>query len=473
MNIKLLITKIVLLLLLLSSCGGEDNENIASEFVVAFKSSDASFISTETSKEIALVFSFPATESGTITITNTETDVVYGEDYTINSETDINSEQIILVYNEGDTEVNFSVEKLKFYAEGADKLIDFSISEISNIDAITRGNITFSLSFTEVATLGAVISPKVGGANQPNQVYVDLSLQSQKVVQRDAWDLGFYAGDEFAVKINGSIFMGAAILDATDLNSISESDVADLKELVITGAADTAEYFNDPAGDITQTAIGTIFEKASENKVYLLKLGSEISDETPPIGSVDLSGDVRGWKKIRVIREGGDYVLQYADLNDTSYQEISISKDSDFNFTFFSFNTESVVTIEPEKERWDLNFTVFTNLLDFGDGSYGGYGFSDFIVTNIYGGVNSYQVSKADYTYDGFSESDIDDSLFTENPTTIGSNWRSVFTRLTLSDRFYIVKDTEGNIYKLRFNAVVSDGGERGNPSFDYTKIND
>lgn len=469
MKIKLYILQVFLLLGITIGCSKEDSQSIAQEFVVAFESSDASFAETDTSKEVMLVFSNTATESGTITIEYTETGVVYGTDYTINTE---GSGVINLSYSAGDEFTSFTVYKLQDADVGETKEIDFTITELSASNGIIQGNTTFKISFTEVATLGAVISPEVGGPNEPNQVYVDLSLQSQTAIQRDAWDLGFYTGDDFAVKINGAIYMGVAQLDAVDINSITESDVTDLKDLIVTNAANTAVYFDDPSGDITQTAIENVSITANENKVYLLKLGYEISDETPAAGAVSLTGDVRGWKKIRVLQNGSDYTLQYADLDDTTHKEITITKNSDYNFTFFSFDSESEVTIEPTKTQWDLNFTVFTNILDFGEGVLGGYGYSDFIVTNIHGGASSYEVLTDDFTYADFTESDVDNTLFTQDQTTIGSNWRSVFSGLTLADRFYVLKDTDGNLYKIRFNALVNDSGERGYPSFDYIKLN-
>lgn len=469
MKIKLYILQVFLLLGITIGCSKEDSQSIAQEFVVAFESSDASFAETDTSKEVMLVFSNTATESGTITIEYTETGVVYGTDYTINTE---GSGVINLSYSAGDEFTSFTVYKLQDADVGETKEIDFTITELSASNGVIQGNTTFKISFTEVATLGAVISPEVGGPNEPNQVYVDLSLQFQTAIQRDAWDLGFYTGDEFAVKINGAIYMGVAQLDAVDINSITESDVTDLKDLIVTNAANTAVYFDDPSGDITQTAIENVSITANENKVYLLKLGYEISDETPAAGAVSLTGDVRGWKKIRVLQNGSDYTLQYADLDDTTHKEITITKNSDYNFTFFSFDSESEVTIEPTKTQWDLNFTVFTNILDFGEGVLGGYGYSDFIVTNIHGGASSYEVLTDDFTYADFTESDVDNTLFTQDQTTIGSNWRSVFSGLTLADRFYVLKDTDGNLYKIRFNALVNDRGERGYPSFDYIKLN-
>lgn len=472
MKIKSSILIASLLLILTSSCSKDDGQDIVPEFVIAFENKDTSFSESENVKEINLVFSEAAIENGSVTVKITETGVVYNTDYTINSTVETN--QFIIPFKQGDLAVKFTVNKLQNAVEGELKILNFELQSASYSNTIFQGNNKFTLNFTEVATLGAVISPEIGGANQPNQVYVDLSLQNQTKVKRDSWDLGFYAGDEFSVQINGSIFMGAAQLDATSLNDISENDVTDLKALIATNTADTDLYFDDPSGDITKTAIGEISSIITENKVYLLKLGYEVSEANAQIGSVALSGELRGWKKIRVfLNKLDNYVLQYADLNDTSFKEIEIAKQKDYNFTFFSFNTESILNIEPIKEAWDLKFTVFTNILDFGEGVLGGYGFSDFITINNHGGVTAYEVFTEDFLYKDFELTNVDFSDFSINQTTIGDKWRSVFTKLTLDDRFFVLKDIEDHIYKIRFNALVNENGERGYPSFDYVKISD
>jgi hypothetical protein len=57
---------------------------------------------------------------------------------------------------------------------------------------------------------------------------------------------------------------------------------------------------------------------------------------------------------------------------------------------FFSFNTESEVSVEPKKNNWDLNFTVFTNEIP----GYGTYGYTDFVATNAKMNVQSYKVTE-------------------------------------------------------------------------------
>lgn len=326
---------------------------------------------------------------------------------------------------------------------------------------------------------GAQVAPEVGGPNQQNQIYIDLSTNTKTSVQRDSWDLGFYSGSQFRVVINGSIYMATAALSSTDIDAVSSSDqeVQDLQPQVAVGTfqAESAGYIDTPNGSITGTAISEISSTNTENPVYLLNLGYEVGTETPETGSIAVNGDPRGWLKIRILKEGSNYILQYADLDATTHQEVTISKTSNYNFTFFSFTTESVVNVEPASTDWDLNFTVFTNEIP----GYGAYGYSDFVVNNTLANVGVYTIDtevETGLSYDSFTLEDVVDANFVYNDQRgIGSSWRNgggPGVEPSLKDNvFYIVNDTDGNLYKLKFLALTNESGERGHPEFVYALL--
>jgi len=330
----------------------------------------------------------------------------------------------------------------------------------------------------EIPTVGATLQPAVGGANQPNQVYLDLSSEESKAVNRAAWDFGFSTGSEFRVVINGSLKMAVKKLATSDITLPQQSDAE-----VAVGAGTTAAangYVDNPTGVLAGagagigTAIAEISATDADNKVYLVNLGFAVSTTKPATGSVSVDGDARGWKKVRILRSGNGYKIQYADLASTTFTEKTISKDADFNFTFFSLGTGSTVAVEPQKTKWDLNFTVFTNYLNAGTEVT--YGYSDFITTNSKGGTQAYQVlTTADVTYAGFTKASVVEPNFTVSATdqrVIGANWRSGGGPTTLpsvrTDRFYVVKDAAGNYYKVKFLAMTNEAGERGHVTLEY-----
>jgi len=324
---------------------------------------------------------------------------------------------------------------------------------------------------------GAAISPEVGGPNEPNQVYVDLSTNTTTVVKRDSWDLGFYSGSEFRVTINGSLYMAAGQLSSTDIDAVNATtaEVQELQEKVAVGTFDpeNTAYVDGPNGTITGSAIAEISDTDANNKVYLVNLGYEVGTEVAATGSVAIAGDSRGWKKVRILKEDNNYVLQYADLDATTHKEVTISKSVTHNFTFFSFNTESEATVTPAKMNWDLNFSVFTNEIT----GFGSYGYSDFVVNNTKSSALVYMIdTEVDtYTYNNFSLTDVDATKFTTDQRSIGSSWRNgggPGSLPSLKDNvFYVVNDTDGNLYKLKFLALTNEAGERGYPEFVYSLL--
>lgn len=334
----------------------------------------------------------------------------------------------------------------------------------------------------EVPSVGAVVQPVVGGPNQPNQVYLDLSSETSTAINRASWDFGFSTGSDFRVVINGSLKMAVKQLATSDITLTQASDDA-----VAVGAGTNPSsngYCDNPTGILAGsgagigTAIAEVSATDADNKVYLVNLGFAISTTTPTVGSVSVDGNARGWKKVRILRNGNGYKIQYADLASTTFQEKTISKNADFNFTFFSLTTGTTVEVEPRKDKWDLNFTTFTNYVNFGTEVT--YGYSDFIVSNMKDGTKVYQVLNSDgVTYENFTRANVIDANFTTSATDqriIGSNWRNGGGPGTLpsvrTDRFYVIKDVAGNYYKIKFLAMTNDAGVRGNPSVEYSILN-
>ncbi|MGH2666820.1 HmuY family protein [Flavobacterium sp.] len=329
----------------------------------------------------------------------------------------------------------------------------------------------------ETVSSGAKVKPSVGGPNQPNQVYLDFSGQSSTFINRGSWDFGFSTGSDFRVVINGSLKMAVKKLETTDMTLTQTADT-DVSVGAGTSPASNG-YCDNPTGVLAGggagigTAIAEVSATDADNKVYLVNLGFAVSTATPAVGSVSIDGDARGWKKVRILRSGNGYKIQYADLNSATYQEKTISKDAEFNFTFFSMASGATVAVEPKKANWDVCFTTFTNYLNMGTEVT--YGYSDFIVSNRKGGTKVYQVLTSASTYESFVKASVVETSFDASATDqrkIGSNWRNGGGPNSLpsirDDRFYVLKDAAGNYYKLRFLTMTNEAGVRGNPTVEY-----
>ena len=129
------------------------------------------------------------------------------------------------------------------------------------------------------------------------------------------------------------------------------------------------------------------------------------------------------------------------------------------------------------KKNGTIVFSVSSNIINFGFGD-GAYGFADFVLSNRQGGVqvaavdidvdNDGNVDVGAITYDSFTSSDLGSVTFSDAGNTIGSSWRSVFTRTATANLYFIVKDAEGNNYKVQFLGLLDNAGNRGHSSLKY-----
>lgn len=417
--------------------------------------------------DVVLSFSSPTSSAGTIKLGVLETEAEYGVDYTTAPAG--SSTTIEVNFEAGVSKVAFKFNKLVPAIEGQVKNVKFTINSISTSYEI-KGNTSTVVNFNETALTGKSLEPQVGGPSQQNQVYIDLSSGAMTTVPRISWDLGFYSGNEFRVVLNNSVKMSAKSLNTVDLTAIVTED----NTMLIGQGSGNVNQIDAPTGVITGTAIAEVSAVDAENFVYLVNLGSN-PGAAPALGSVAAdTGGHRGWKKIRILRNGNGYKLQYADLNATTFNEVTISKDAVYNFSFFSFSSNKTVQVEPQKDKWDINFTTFTNLA----GPTTPYFFPDFVVNNSRGGALVYSVATSAFAYDSFTLANVDQSKFINDQRGIGSTWRSTsapgpdgnpMSQFVLkTDIFYVLRDPAGNIYKIKMTGGALPNLERGHPNFVY-----
>lgn len=466
-------------LVFFSSCEKDSNNGNSDvrDFIVAFDDPSIPYREIETTRQVELVFSEMAQGEGSIEIQIIPSKAIYGVDFaTVPAAA---NHKLIVPFSKGMKSTSFTFENLIFPYDRMDKTIQFNIEKVNYSEKTPKiqGYNVMMISFD--TSLGGIMAPNVGGPTQPNQVYVDLGGKAMYEVKRNSWDLAFDSGNEFRVRLNGSVYMAAGTIkgvntidDVRDDNTIRE-----MKNVVKIGTFDPAnlEYIDDPSGDPSKTAIHAISDIDANNKVYLVNMGFDPGMDAVEPGSVLVTGKERGWKKVRILKREGGYLLQYADINDSMHKEVMIPKSPGFNFTFYSFNTNSIVQVEPSKAKWDLNFTVFTNKVDQAGDPKGSYGYSDFIVQNSYGGVKAYKVTipAGDKNfYKAYNLQSVDESALSNDFTTIGGTWREVANAKVLyKNVFYVIKDAKGNYYKMRMLDFFNEKGDRGYPKFEYALL--
>lgn len=276
-------------MLAFTGCGDDDNKG-PNPISVAFAVPSLNLI--ENATPIQVLFSSPTPTAGNLTISYITTGVTYGTDFTT---LPAQTENLIVVPFEANvSSVAITFNKLINALEGETKNVVFKIEDVSLDNATISGNLTVKANFNETALSGQSMAAEVGGPNQPNQVYIDLSSGGHATAPRTSWDLGFYGGTDFRVAINGSLKMAAKQLETTNIDEVQSPD----ESMIISQGQGVASQIDHPAGLITGTTIAAISANDADNKVYLINMGSNPSETAPSTGSEgSASGTSRGWKK--------------------------------------------------------------------------------------------------------------------------------------------------------------------------------
>lgn len=441
------------LTLLMGACKKDD---IAlPDNTLAFSAATQGISSTDNFITIALNLSRATDVAIPVVVNLDASGVTYGTQFTTTPAAVNNA--LSLTIPAGSNSVSFTLTKTAGIFLNGNESVSFTVKSAGA--PIVLGTTTaLKLSFSSITSTGSSLTLEggEGGSAAVNSVYVDLSANAQTSVKRTAWDLGFYSGDDFRVILNNAASASVVAVNKTDINTVSASDIT-LTDLQLGFGTGTFTIFDDVNGDLTKTAIPQVSATGASNKVYVInRVGGS--------GTTSAAADLY---KIRVLRASNGYTLQYAKLNETSFKTLTIAKNTANNFSFVSFDT-GAVSVEPAKDRWDFVWTYsiyYTGTTP--------YAFSDLVFTNYLGGTQSAEVLTSTVSYDAYAEGNIASTTFTTSRNTIAANWRNTTGTIGVkTDRFYVIKDTAGNVYKLKFiSFTTQDGGTRGYPKIQYTLV--
>ncbi len=461
--------------LLLNSC----TEDVSlPDNLVQFESETLGLSEDEDEITVNINFSRTVTAELSITVQFTAEGLTYGVDFTTTPAASGNT--ITLGVPANATGTQFTLSKVAGALFDGDEQVVFTITSASD-QVVIGERAQLTVSFSEIIATSGSVEVNGGGPTYPNRVFIDLSANRQTAVLRTDWDLAFYTGSDFKVLLNASNGMMARPVNKTDLNAVTAVDTAgwgaqlslaavfaNLTNPTPEWVAEAMNWIDDPANPLDNPAIDPISATDSENKVFIVNRG------TGP-GS---PGAALGWKKIRIVRNGNGYTLQYADIGATSFSQVQISKNTLYNFVYVSLTNGAEVLVEPPAGRWDIAWNGFTLSTPFNSSNLGTitvpYYFQDIVLQNL-SGVETAQVLTSTVSYEAFAESNLAAvDLSNQNQIKIGSSWRSGggpgSAPSVRTDRFYVIKDASGNYYKLRFTALTTDG-QRGRPRFEFALV--
>lgn len=293
------------------------------------------------------------------------------------------------------------------------------------------------------------------------QVYFDLgSGEAVSTNLKKAWDLAFDCSpDGWLILLNTSSFMLAAGTGDTEFGDPVDTTGLDFR-------------FDASSGNLDTLAIGkwVDFNGADSLKVY--------SNEVYAIDrGYDEAGNLRGMRKV-VFQEVTDssYTFRYADLDGNNEGTFTVIKDPSVNYIHFSFdNGGQQLALEPPKHEWDLLFTQYTTLLYTDEGDPYPY-----LLTGVLSNPSFVQVAQDTlYDFSGIDRDIAETMLFSDVYDEIGYDWKDVVgdvssgnvTYVIIPGLNYIVRDTDGFLFKLRFVGFYNNSGSKGYPTFEYQQL--
>jgi hypothetical protein len=289
------------------------------------------------------------------------------------------------------------------------------------------------------------------------QSYFDFSSDSATSVSaNDTWQIEFAtAADDWDIRINSAAYYQVYPTGDTVFNGIVS--------------------VTNPLKYIFDTSNGK-----PDSCAFSSWLDRTVIPATPTL-EVFLIGQFDG------IKVKPKWKVRIESVNDTSYTftyalypsgipvRVNLRKDNSVSYLQYDLSAESVVKIEPAHSDFDLLFTQYGTILYDDTGVP-----TPYFVRGIL--LNPYRVEASLDTLHAFDAINYDlikDNVFSNVRDVIGHTWKDVkvdqvgntaeyFVNKKLN---WIIKDTEGFIYKMRFIEFYNSKAEVGYTTFEFQRL--
>jgi hypothetical protein len=285
------------------------------------------------------------------------------------------------------------------------------------------------------------------------QVYYDLGTgTSVSSNLKTASDIGFEcSASGWKIILNTADFMMAADLGAVPFGQAQDTLHALWR-------------FDKSSGNPDSLAIGKWFtvsgnDTLSLHHVYAINRGFD--ENANALGCIQMTIDS--------LRKG-TYYFRFARLNGQNNTAATIAKDSVYNYIWYSFSLGGAVKmLEPLKTGYDLLFTQYTTLLFTSLGEAQSY-----LVTGVLLNHSHVQaVLDSIHPFESITMEIARNLPYTNDLDAIGYTWKALTGGYTYTIKLnysYVIKDTEGYFYKLRFNSFYLNG-VKGYPVIEFQAL--
>lgn len=304
------------------------------------------------------------------------------------------------------------------------------------------------------------------GKNYEKELYFDLSSNTYQEAQLAEWDLCFDASkDGWGIYVNSGT---NAVLKNLNLYNLTEP-----KSFDTSGYIKNLDTLTDsPDGRPENTGIGKWQDK-------YITVGADNLHVIYIIQLPYLSGSAR-YKRLQFLAvTDTSYVFKISELYENGSPAyngkiVEVKKSEDHNFIYYCFNHGgyTVQNAEPNKNSWDIEFTRYKHIFtDLGPKPF------PYLVNGVLSNKNNVAIAKDSITlFEDIDAAKVSQYTFTTDRNGIGYDWKT-FDRngsltYTVNSRItYIIRDTDGQFYKLRFLDFYNELREKGYPKFEFMRI--
>ncbi|UII19673.1 HmuY family protein [Fulvivirga ligni] len=453
------------LTLIIASCGDDDSGpepvslNFENTTIGVSGSSDAT---------ATIIFSRPAEVAGTLVVTITAGDLVYGASNDFFTAPAAENNVINIPFVEGEESVEITVSQGEALNIEEDKSISLAIAAEPSTDFLIGNNQSVTATFSEnYVTPSAAVTADVGGEARDYFYFVDLDKFVMTKVNRNNYDLALESsGEGFNILLNASTLMLAQETEETEFTAITPEDTVGLS-LQSSSNLDIPEGGSMFSGDLSETVFYNWDVDGDLSNVYIIDRGVTANGE---------GAESRGWKKVQISKDGNDYIVHAANIDGTDDQTFTISKSSDYSFKYVHLSNGEV-PVEPKANEWDILVRATSQFVQMGPTMSHIYN-SQAAYHNFFGSTKTARIDleESDKTYEDVSLADATSALNAneEDFNTIGISWRGLgenYSYVAYPDQVYIIEDANGNIFKLQFTSYYNNDNETG-PQFQFEHLN-
>jgi len=275
-----------------------------------------------------------------------------------------------------------------------------------------------------------------------------------------SWDLAFESAGPGSRVLTGWASSSTVVKAGTsDFNELTQ-------ELILDLIANSDDWtFDDPSYLNTIDSIS--LRNWEDGEIYIQSRGVE-SDNYYAIQFVS--------------KTDNSYTFKYASATSLDHiNEVIINRSTGFNYVYYSYKVNDVVSVEPPQREWDLLFTPYLGWWESTTpGEYSPYTQSGILINNEYG-VRIARVFDPAIAFEDIDVSDIHNYEYTDMKGAIGSNWKllgSVGSENLYTmdpDKKYLLKkyDYETDAF-MYFKLQIVDyklHGEDHHPTVEFTYL--